>query len=585
MTSTTWAVGLAASLALGSSPAAATCAMTKVVELPVTMEGFTPLTPAEVNGTPLNFVVDSGAASTSIARARAEQLKLKLRRLSFRYRVMGVAGDADAFGTRLDRFNLAGANFSDVEVMVVSQSETHDTAGLIGQDILGGADVEFDLGHGAVRLFKPADCGDKALAYWAGGRNLSVISLIPLEPKSRRSFGEAYVNGKRITVLFDTGAYRSLLSKRAAERAGVDMDGPGVRKSGKVVGVGGGSFASWVAPVASFKLGDEEIRNTQLQIGDFDTEADMLVGADFFMSHRVYVANSQRKLYFTYERGPVFNLKADRLEPAAAPASDEAEPTDADGFARRGAVRRTKKDYAGAADDFTRALALAPNEVRYYRLRAETHVENHQIFLAMADLDQALKLKPDDGELLIERAALKLSGADRQGALTDLDAAAKATARESDLQLQLAELYQRADQFDGAISAYGKWLAAHEDHTATARALNGRCWARAQLGTGLDLALKDCNRALALAPATALMLDSRGLVHLRRGENEAALADYDAALALNAKLAWALLGRGLAKTRLGQKDAGQADLTAGLAINPKLKDLFLKRGVAKPGEL
>ena len=34
----------------------------------------------------------------------------------------------------------------------------------------------------------------------------------------------------------------------------------------------------------------------------------MLIGADFFLSHHVYVANSQRKLYFTYNGGPVFNL-------------------------------------------------------------------------------------------------------------------------------------------------------------------------------------------------------------------------------------------------------------------------------------
>ena len=32
----------------------------------------------------------------------------------------------------------------------------------------------------------------------------------------------------------------------------------------------------------------------------------MLLGADFLRSHRVLVANSQRKLYFTYSGGPVF---------------------------------------------------------------------------------------------------------------------------------------------------------------------------------------------------------------------------------------------------------------------------------------
>jgi len=46
-------------------------------------------------------------------------------------------------------------------------------------------------------------------------------------------------------------------------------------------------------------------------MGDIGSpEADMLIGADFFLSHRVYVASSQRKLYFTYNGGPVFDLRS-----------------------------------------------------------------------------------------------------------------------------------------------------------------------------------------------------------------------------------------------------------------------------------
>jgi len=34
----------------------------------------------------------------------------------------------------------------------------------------------------------------------------------------------------------------------------------------------------------------------------------MLLGADFFMSHRIYVANGRRMIYFTYNGGPVFSV-------------------------------------------------------------------------------------------------------------------------------------------------------------------------------------------------------------------------------------------------------------------------------------
>lgn len=35
----------------------------------------------------------------------------------------------------------------------------------------------------------------------------------------------------------------------------------------------------------------------------------MLIGTDFFMSHRIYVANGQRRIYFTYEGSQPFEAK------------------------------------------------------------------------------------------------------------------------------------------------------------------------------------------------------------------------------------------------------------------------------------
>jgi hypothetical protein len=62
-----------------------------------------------------------------------------------------------------------------------------------------------------------------------------------------------------------------------------------------------------LAPFSSFKVGDEEIRNPRLRVGDTREGTDMLLGADFFLSHRIFVSNEQRKVYFTYNGGPVFS--------------------------------------------------------------------------------------------------------------------------------------------------------------------------------------------------------------------------------------------------------------------------------------
>src|SRR5262249_18166067 len=86
----------------------------------------------------------------------------------------------------------------------------------------------------------------------------------------------------------------------------------------------------------SFKIGDEEIQHTKLRFGDLTLpDTDMLIGADFFLSHRVFVATSQRKLYFTYNGGPVFNLATG---PSGRPGRPAPEPPAAAGAATTTAI-------------------------------------------------------------------------------------------------------------------------------------------------------------------------------------------------------------------------------------------------------
>src|SRR5262249_44123074 len=159
---------------------------------------------------------------------------------------------------------------------------------------------------------------------------------------------------------------------------------PDVVPAGFSQGIGRRAVQTYVAPFASFKIGEEEIRNTRLRFGSISLgdEADMLIGADFFLSHRIYIAKGQRKLYFTYNGGRVFNLKAVPLsaqhaqEPTATPGSSAApaegsasladQPKDAPGFSRRGAAFAARRDFDHAIADLTRACELAPNEAQYF---------------------------------------------------------------------------------------------------------------------------------------------------------------------------------------------------------------------------
>jgi tetratricopeptide (TPR) repeat protein len=433
-------------------------------------------------------------------------------------------------------------------------------------------------------------CDKTVLAYWAKDQPYSVIEIDP--QKKFHTVGTAFLNGVKIRVLFDTGAATSFVTLKAAERAGVKPGDPGVGAAGSAHGIGQGSVNFWIAPFASFKIGDEVIHNTRLRIGELDLDlmdVDMLLGADFFLSHRIYVANSREKLYFTYSGGPVFNLTHLSAPPMGADGppnltaeakNPSEEPTDAAGFSRRGAAYASRRDFERAIADLTRACELAPNEAKYYYQRGLARSNNHQPELAMADLDQALKLKPDDVYVLLKRAQLHLASGAQPAAVQDLDLAAGLAAKQADVRLEIASTYVHADRLAAAISQFDLWIAAHELDANMATALNGRCWARALLGSELEKALADCNAALDRMVDSRAFLDSRGLVYLRLGNYDKSIADYDAVLAQQPKSAWSLYGRGLDKLRKGMSAEGKADMAASVAVRPSIADEAAKHGIA-----
>jgi predicted aspartyl protease len=314
---------------IASAPAfAAGCKLIKIVEFPITMVGMRPLMTARVNDSDVQFVVDSGAFWSQISRASAAELKLRVAPapINFTNQLEGVHGTFGISMATVQTFTLGGLSVHNAEFLVGGTETGHGSVGILGQNFLHVGDVEYDLGQGVVRLMKSQDCSGASVAYWVsastpysiidteserpvGGGN-SAASRIEQKPlELSHTIGHAYVNGAEIRVEFDTGAQTSILSLAAAARAGIKPDSPGVVSAGAASGLAGSSFATYIAPFSSFKIGNEEIKNTRLRIGAIELQnTDMLIGADFFLSHRIYVANSQNKLYFTYDGGPVFNL-------------------------------------------------------------------------------------------------------------------------------------------------------------------------------------------------------------------------------------------------------------------------------------
>jgi len=223
---------------------------------------------------------------------------------------------------------------------------------------------------------------------------------------------------------------------------------------------------------------------------------------------------------------------------------------------------------------------MAPAEPKYVFQRAQAYLALHQPALARADLDQALRLKPDDVSALIASAGLHLMNHENDIAIAELNRANTAAAPESSARLSLAHLYERADRFSSAIAQIDLWINQHPEDNKMGEALNDRCWIRALAGRDLDLAVDDCNAALRKVPSNPRILNSRALVFLRRGDFDKSIADNDAALAMDPKLASSFYFRGIAKLRKGMIAEGKADMVAGTSLQPDLPDWAKNHGFA-----
>jgi len=128
------------------------------------------------------------------------------------------------------------------------------------------------------------------------------------------------------------------------ERAAVDAvpEAPGVYLFGHSEGLGAQSIETWVGPIDTFAMGNETIRDTAIHFGDLFKDVavtgsggpaargvprlpQMLLGSDFLRTHRVLLSHSQRKMYFYYLGGQVFQPRRPAAPPARAlPATGDA---------------------------------------------------------------------------------------------------------------------------------------------------------------------------------------------------------------------------------------------------------------------
>ena len=314
---------IAVTAAHSTAHATSNCKLVRIADWPVRIERNHLLVDGTVNGQKVAILLDTGAPSTLIFRATAERLGLPQRDPK-NIRMYGMGGETKVYVAEVKEFRIGDAVRTNWQVYVAGKGD-YGADMLLGEEFFRAVDVEFDLAHNAVRLYQPKDCDGIGLAYWASS-GIGEVPILDISAARPQIVIPVQINGQPLNALFDSGAASTVLYQAEAARLGVTPDTPGVVRSGKAAGLGDRTLDSWIGSFKSFTIGNETINDVDFFFTDFQKDAtyaetgshlptkvsglhSMLLGVDFLLAHRVLVAHSQRKVYFTYNGQTVFQLQ------------------------------------------------------------------------------------------------------------------------------------------------------------------------------------------------------------------------------------------------------------------------------------
>ena len=309
------------------------CRLLKIDEIPITFVQNQPLVDVVINGKPGKFIVDTGSVGDIMFGGALPAFGLT-RQESNDVEFQGVGGSQASYMTRIADFKLASIEQKNLTLFVIGRYGTANSAGLLGREFLGRYDVELDLADHVIRRFKPENCGQQSLAYWT--KTPEVVDFRHddiVEPYRIK----VLLNGHAINAILDSGATTSVITPDAAAQAGLKESDYEHGQQHYDSGIGQKRVAFRIGTFETVTIGDEQIKHAKLEVADLFGDntvedghlaarvgdgTEMLLGADFLRSHRVFLVTSQGRIYFTYSGGPVFQVVGDAVKP-----KDDAAPS------------------------------------------------------------------------------------------------------------------------------------------------------------------------------------------------------------------------------------------------------------------
>ncbi len=242
-------------------------------------------------------------------------------------------------------------------------------------------------------------------------------------------------------------------------------------------------------------------------------------------------------------------------------------PSESRYLADRGAIELMLHDSNAALADYNRAIALNPKKPHYWTGRATVYADRSEPDAVIADCDRALTLD-DDADAYLLRARAREQKNEASAALADLDMAVRLRPQDCVPYVARSYVYRMAGQLADALVDINRAIALAADR---AESYGDRAFVYALEGK-YEPARADADEMVTLAPNQADSYVTRARINAQYGHFDAVEPDAKHALTLDAKngTAWALLASAQTE-RKDWKDAVESADHA-LEFGPKEQD-------------
>ncbi|TPW35185.1 hypothetical protein E3203_06905 [Oecophyllibacter saccharovorans] len=297
------------------------CRMQEVARLPLRLTGYSLTTPALLDGGPLSMIVDTGSQGGLLTPEAAMRFHL-VPDPQARVVIAGPDGRGHEVpvmlvpSLQLEHLRLTDVGFPLGNLPGVPKIRP-PVQGLLGMNVLGIFDVELDLPHHQLNLWDvrrgSAICPSPPP--WPGRVGAGWTEL-PARVSGGRFFIPFTLDGRRGVALLDSGARSHILSRGFAHRLGVSADVLARDPGGVSGGVNTASTTNEAADPARalneanvyrwhrfhrLSVAGQTRLDPVLTVAPLHDQADLLLGADWFATHRVWLStdtpNGEGRIY------------------------------------------------------------------------------------------------------------------------------------------------------------------------------------------------------------------------------------------------------------------------------------------------